>query len=109
MAVEVRHEMHVVHETQKGKGMTQDERLVIICGEMLSDILTYIDELLYDRLHDRWEEWTSRMDNIAEELNELTGIIGQLEKSSKLRMLDKKFNAYYKEIHPEIQDAEDAP
>lgn len=70
--------------------MTQDERLAIICGEMLLDIQTYIDELLYDRLHDRWEEWTSRMDNIVEELNELTGIIGQLEESSKLRMLDKK-------------------
>lgn len=96
MAVEVRNEMYVVHQAQKDKGMTQDGRLAIRCGELLLDIEAYIDELLYDRLHDRWEEWTLRMDVIADDLRALNDNIGQLEDSSKQRMLEKKL----KEIDP---------
>lgn len=90
MAVEVRNEMRIVHQAQKDKGMTQDGQLAIRCGELLLDIEAYIGELLYDRLHDRWEEWTSRMDVIADDLRELNDNIGKLEDSSKQRMLENK-------------------
>lgn len=77
--------------------MKQDERIAIKCGELLLDIEAYVDELLYDRLHDNWEQWTLRMDEISDELRALNDNIGKLEDKSKKRMLDKKL----KEIDPE--------
>lgn len=97
MAVEVRNEMRIVHQAQKEKDMTQDERIAVIIGEIILDIEEYIDELLHDRLHDCWEQWTLRMDEISDDLRALNDNIGKLEDSSKQRMLDKKL----KEIDPE--------
>lgn len=77
--------------------MKQDERIAIICAELLVDIAEYVDELLHDRLHDNWEQWTLRMDEISDELRALNDNIGKLEDASKQRMLDKKL----KEIDPE--------
>lgn len=77
--------------------MTQDERIAVIIGEIILDIEEYIDELLHDRLHDCWEQWTLRMDEISDDLRALNDNIGKLEDSSKQRMLDKKL----KEIDPE--------
>ena len=97
MAVEVRNEMRIVHQAQKDKDMTQDERIAVIIGEIILDIEEYIDELLHDKQHDNWEQWTLRMDEISDDLRALNDNIGKLEDASKQRMLDKKL----KDIDPE--------
>ena len=80
--------------------MTQDERLWVICGELIRDIEEYVDELRNDKLHSNWEEWTLRMDEISDSLRALNDNIGKLEDASKQRMLDLKF----KDIYPERDD-----
>lgn len=77
--------------------MTQDERIAVCIQEQLRAIMEYVDALLNDRLHDCWELWTLRMDEISDELRALNDNIGKLEDASKQRMLDKKL----KEIDPE--------
>lgn len=97
MAVEVRNKMRIVHKAQKDKKMKQDKRIAASIREQLRSIMEYVDELLNDRLHDCWEQWTLRMDEISDELRALNDNIGKLEDASKHRMLDKKL----KEIDPE--------
>lgn len=89
--------MRIVHQEQKEKDMTQDERIAVCIQEQLRAIMEYVDALLNDRLHDCWEQWTLRMDEISDELRALNDNIGKLEDASKHRMLDKKL----KEIDPE--------
>lgn len=88
------------NETHKNvqKKMKQDERIAVIIREKLLDIDEYINELLNDRLHENWEQWTLRMDVISDDLRALNDNIGKLEDASKQRMLDKKL----KDIDPEI-------
>lgn len=58
-------------------------------GDILKDVALYIDELKEDKWHDRWEQWTARMDTVNDELHDLLDIIAELETQSKMRMLAK--------------------
>lgn len=61
--------------------------------EILRDVGQYVDELANDEWHDKWEQWTARMDEVNEELHELLDIIAELEARSKMRMLSKSYKA----------------
>lgn len=61
--------------------------------EKLRDVGQYVDELANDEWHDKWEQWTARMDEVNEELHELLDIIAELEARSKKRMLAKSYKA----------------
>lgn len=57
-------------------------------ADIMEDISNYIAELVADGYHDRWEQWTVKIDTVCEELCELYDIIAWLEHASKQRMLN---------------------
>lgn len=57
-------------------------------ADIMEDISNYIAELVADGYHDRWEQWTVKIDTVCEELRELYDIIAELESASKKRMLN---------------------
>ena len=99
MAVTICHEVQPIYKTKETKKqMTlQEKTLTTRLSNIIGDVTTYVAHLIADTYHDRWEEWTERMDDVTDEVNELNYIIGQLEEASKQRMLDKKLE----EIDPE--------
>lgn len=56
-------------------------------ADIMEDVSNYIAALVADGYHDRWEQWTAKIDTVSEELCELYRIIAELEHVSKQRML----------------------
>ena len=46
LAVEVRNEMRIVHQAQKEKDMTQDERIAVIIGEYPSRVTALMGDMV---------------------------------------------------------------
>lgn len=58
-------------------------------ADIMEDVSNYIAELVADGYHDRWEQWTAKIDTVSDELRELADIIADLERTSKQRLLTK--------------------
>lgn len=71
-----------------------DRSLLNKLSTLISDITTYVINCTADTYHDKWEEWTARMDDVREELDKIRDIVDDLEERSVERRNKKRHGDY---------------
>lgn len=71
-----------------------DRALLTQLSTLMGDITTYVINCTADTYHDKWEEWTARMDDVREELDKIRDIVDELEEHSVDRRNQKRHGDY---------------